>query len=188
MKNLRADREKMMAEARSLDWVAQQLSNALNRRDIDPSQGYVAPLGYLLSSVVLQALAAETALKALQMLKLGYFIKTHDLLKLFKQLQPDMRDGISITYRALAQALNTESPTAIDPESSLEDVLRRHRRDFEEWRYVYELDDGASIGLLDLRIATKALILNFDAITFDPSVHDPKTYMAERMQGIVDTR
>ncbi len=187
MKKCRADREKMMAEARSLDWIAQQLSNALNGRDIDPSQGYVAPLGYLLSSVVLQALAAETALKALQMLKLGYFVKSHDLLKLFKQLQPDMRDGISITHQTLVQAFNTENPTTINVKSSIEDVLRKHRRDFEEWRYVYELDDGASISLLDLRIATKALVLNFDAITFDPSIHDPKTYMANRMQGIVDT-
>ena len=63
----------MMAEARSLDWVAQEMSNALNRRDIDPSQGYVVPLGYLLSSVILQALAAETALKALQMLNYAAF-------------------------------------------------------------------------------------------------------------------
>ena len=187
MKKCCAGREKMMAEARSLDWVAQQLSNALNRRDIEPSQGYVAPLGYLLSSVVLQALAAETALKALQMLKLGYFIKTHDLLKLFRQLQPDMRDGISITYRAVVQAFNTANPTTNNLESSIEDVLRKHRRDFEEWRYVYELDDGANISLLDLPIATKALVLNFDAITFDPSIQDPKTYMANRMQGIGDT-
>ena len=177
----------MMAEARSLDWVAQEMANALNRLNIDPSQGYVVPLGYLLSSVVLQALAAETALKALQMLKLGYFIHGHDLLKLFKQLQPDMRNGISITYQALAQALNTEHPALINLEMSVEDVLRRHRHDFEEWRYVYELDDEANISLLDLRLATKALVLNFDAITFDPFVHDPKTFMANRMQGIVDT-
>ena len=121
------------------------------------------------------------------MLKLGYFIHGHDLLKLFKQLQPNMRNGINITYQALAQALNTEHPALINLEMSVEDVLRRHRRDFEEWRYVYELDDGANISLLDLRLATKVLVMNFDAITFDPSVHDPKTFMANRMQGIADT-
>ena len=120
------------------------------------------------------------------MLKLGYFIHGHDLLKLFKQLQPDMRNGISITYQALAQALSTEHPSPINLEMSVEDVFRRHRHDFEEWRYVYELDE-ANISLLDLRLATKALVLNFDVITFDPSVHDPKTFMANRMQGIVDT-
>ena len=98
-----------------------------------------------------------------------------------------MRNGINITYQALAQALNTEHPALINLEMSVEDVLRRHRRDFEEWRYVYELDDGANISLLDLRLATKVLVMNFDAITFDPSVHDPKTFMANRMQGIADT-
>ena len=178
----------MMAEARSLDWVAQEMANALNRHNIEPSQGYVVPLGYILSSVVLQALAAETALKAFQMLKLGYFTHGHDLLKLFKQLQPDMRDGISIIYQSLAQDLNTERPGLINLERSVEDVFRKHRRDFEEWRYVYELDAGANVGLLDLHLATKAMVMIYDAMTFDPSVYDPnRTFMANRIQGIVDT-
>ncbi|MCY4653710.1 MAG: hypothetical protein OXC95_11170 [Dehalococcoidia bacterium] len=167
----------MMAEARSLNWVAQEMANALNRHNIDPSQGYVVPLGYILSSVVLQALAAETALKALQMAKLRYFIHGHDLITLFKKLQPDMRYGINFIYQSLAQDLNTERPDLINLDMSVEDVFRRHRRDFEEWRYVYELGEGTNVNLLDLRLATKAMILVYDAVTFDPSVHDPnKTF------------
>ncbi len=167
----------MMAEARSLNWVAQEMSNALNRHNIDSSQGYVVPLGYILSAIVLQALAAETALKALQIAKLGYFIHGHDLLNLFEKLQPDMRYGISFIYQSLAQDLDTERPDLIDLDRSVEDVFRRHRRDFEEWRHVYELDEGANVNLLALRLATKAMVMIYDAMTFDPSVHDPnKTF------------
>ena len=178
-----------MAEARSLNWVAGQQANILNRREIDPSGGYVVPLGHLLSAVVLQALAAETALKALQMLKLGHFFKTHDLSHLFNQLQPDMRRGIGIMHQRIVQAWNSDSSTTptIVAEEPIEDVLKKHRRDFEEWRYVYELEDGTSINLLDLRLATLALILNFDAILLDPTIHDPKTYMDNQMRGIMDT-
>ena len=65
----------------------------------------------------------------------------------------------------------------IDLDRSVEDVFRRYRRDFEEWRYVYELDEGANVNLLDLRLATKAMVMIYDAMTFDPSVRDPnKTF------------
>ena len=100
----------MMAEARSLDWAAQEMANALNRRNIDPSQGYVVPLGYLLSSVVLQALAAETALKALQMLKLGYFIHGHDLNR--RNIDPSQGYVVPLGYllsSVVLQALAAET-------------------------------------------------------------------------------
>ena len=154
-----------MAEARSLDWIAQRSENRLNRNEIKSGQDYVAPLGYLLSSVVLRSLSAETTLKALQMLTLGYFIKTHDLLKLFNRLQPDVRYDIGIVYQRCAQALSTEHPTVINAGNSIENVLENHRFDFEEWRYVYELKDETYVNLIDLRLATKVLIEKYNALT-----------------------
>ena len=44
-----ADRERMMAEARSLHWIARHLFTEMNRVRINPSDGYVQPLGYMLS-------------------------------------------------------------------------------------------------------------------------------------------
>ena len=188
LKKYYADREKIMAEARSLHWTAQQLSKSLNGTDIARSHSYIAPLGYLLSSAILQALAAETALKALQMLKLGYFIKGHDLLKLFEQLQPDMRQGIDIVYQLLVQYVNEKNPVAIIPEGSIEDVLRKHNHDFEEWRYFYELNDGANLSFPDLRWATQAMVINFDVLSIDASSPNANADLVNRLQGIVDTQ
>ena len=64
----------------------------------------------------------------------------------------------------------------------------RHRRDFEDWRYVHELKGGAHIDLADLIWATQAIILNFDAISSDKLGIDANVQMANRIRGIVDTQ
>ena len=64
----------------------------------------------------------------------------------------------------------------------------RHRRDFEDWRYVHELKDGAHINLADLIWATQAIILNFDAISSATFGLDANVQMSNRIRGIVDAQ
>ena len=169
-----ADRERMMAEARSLHWIAKRLLTEMNRVGINSSDGYVQPLGYLLSFLILQALAAETAIKASQVLKLGYFTYGHDLLELFEEMPHEMQQSINVVYKAFV------------PNGQIKDVLTEHKDDFEDWRYIYELKDGTSVSFLDLLVATEAIILNFDAISVDKSMPDVNRRMANRIRGIVE--
>ena len=169
-----ADRERMMAEARSLHWIAKHLFTEMNRAGVNPSDGYAQPLGYLLSFLILQALAAETAIKASQVLKLGYFTHGHDLLELFEEMPYDMQQSINVVYQAFV------------PNGQIKDVLTKHKSDFEDWRYIYELKDGTSVNFLDLLVGTEAIILNFDAISVDNSKSDVNVQMANRIHGIVE--
>ena len=189
MKKGYADRETMMAEAKSLLWVVHRMSaKEMTGSNVRRAPNYVGPLGYLLSSVVLQALAAETALKALQVFQLGYFYKTHDLAYLFKRLGTGMQQGVGIMYQALVRDLNKISPNAVVADGSIEEVLKRHARDFEDWRYFYELPDGSDVSLLDIRHAALALILSYDILTVDPAAHDPAGYVADPMNWIAQNR
>ena len=189
MKKGYADQERMMAEARSLLWVVHRMSTKeMTGTNAGQAPNYVGPLGYFLSSVVLQALAAETALKALQMLQLGYFYKTHDLAYLFKRLEPGMKQGVNIMYQALLRDLNKTSPNAVVADGSIEEVLKRHARDFEDWRYFFELPDGSNVNLLDIRYAALALILSYDILTIDPSSRDLAGYVADPMNWITQNR
>ena len=174
-KKIYADRERIMAEARSLHWTAKHLFTEFNREGIKPSDGYVRALGYMLSFLILQSLAAETAIKASQVLKLGYFTYGHDLIELFEELPLDMQQSINIVYQAWV------------PNGQIREALTKHKRDFEDWRYMYELKDGTSVSFLDLLVATEAIILNFDAISVDKSGTDAIVEMANRMRGIVKT-
>ena len=168
-----SDREQMMAEARSLHWVAKGLYKEMNREGTNPSEGYIQLLGYSLSFIVLQALAAETAIKASQVLKLGHFSYGHDLLTLFEELPQDMQQSVNVVYQALI------------PNGQIKDVLTEHRSDFEDWRYMFELKDGSNANFLDLQVATEAIIWNFDAISVAGSGSDANAEFANRMRGIV---
>ena len=70
--------------------------------------------------------------------------------------------------------------------TALERVLTKHKSDFEDWRYLYELKDGTSVNFLDLLVATEAMISNFDAISIDESTSDVNVKMANRIHGIVE--
>ena len=177
-----------MASARSFYWVGFRVSADLTKSEVQQAPTYVGPLGNLLSSTVLVALSAETSIKALQMLQLGFFEEGHDLLKLFNRLNSGMKEGVNIMYQALAQDLNKIGNQPIIPEGSVRDVLRDHRYDFEKWRYFYELSDGANVNLQDLRFASLALILTYDIVTVRPADHDLPTYLANPMQWIMDNR
>ena len=154
------DASKMMGEARSLQWAANQHANRLNAKGVSPSSDRVAVLGHFLSSLILQALAAETSLKALQQRELGDFDATHDLFKLFTRLGPVTQENINEKYQEAVQSMSFPA-SAVAPNEFVGDVLEGHRHDFINWRYIYELPDGSQVNLVDLRLATVALILVF---------------------------
>ena len=156
--------------------------------NVRQAPNYVGPLGHLLSSIVLQALAAEIALKALQVYEFGYFYKTHNLAYLFKRLGPGMQEGANIMYQALVRDLNGISPTAVVAEGSIKQVFKRHARDFEDWRYFFELPDGSDVSLLDIRNAALALVLTYDILTVAPDTHDPAGYAADPGKWITQNR
>ena len=85
-----------------------------------------------------------------------------------------MQQSINVVYQALV------------PNGQIKDVLTKHKSDFEDWRYLYELKDGTSVNFLDLLVATEAMILNFDAISIDKSTSDVNVKMANRIHGIVE--
>jgi len=150
----------MMGEARSLQWAANQHANRLNAREVSPSSDRVAVLGHFLSSLILQTLAAETGLKALQQRDLGDFEATHDLFKLFTRLGPVTQEKINEKYQEAVQSMGFPA-SAVSRGEFVGDVLERHRHDFVDWRYIYELPDGSLVNLVDLRLATVALVLVF---------------------------
>ena len=83
-------------------------------------------LGYVRSVTMVRALSAECMLKAVCIARSGFFKPTHDLLRLWNALDPDIRKHID-KY--------AESNGVIP----LEKILSKHRRDFVGWRYpVYE--------------------------------------------------
>ncbi len=81
------------------------------------------------SSSIILAFALEIALKGLLMHRLSRFPKTHDLLKLYEQLDENDRIQISNLY--------TEKT-----ESDIIECLKRHKDMFMEFRYLeIEIDE-----------------------------------------------
>ena len=90
------------------------------------------------------AFGIELALKALVVNEQGYCPREHDLWELFKKLAPTRQ---SILTDGFCQLTKDKNVTI-----TLPDLLRKHRDDFNKWRY---LDDPVSfqdsdIGLLQL--------------------------------------
>lgn len=78
--------------------------------------------GYMLSTVVLRALATECALKTLAIKRVGRYRREHDLTTLFDDLDEDIRAFVERIARQRGA-------------KSVRMTLERHRSDFTEWRY-----------------------------------------------------
>lgn len=81
--------------------------------------------GYVVSAIFLRPLAVEYLLKGLSLQTAGGYLKTHDLLKLFESLDPEMQSTIA------SEQLPTE-------ELGVPGFLENHRNTFEDWRYPVE--------------------------------------------------
>ncbi len=153
------DSNMMMKEAEGLGEAAQQLTKPILGKGMDLSQ--IPPLGFLLSSIILQALAAELALKSTHSILFGRYPKTHDLLQLFQGLNPDAIDKIEDLYRTMSRVVNAGKPTPVVV-GDVQDVLRKHKSSFETWRYFHEFSNLGGADLSSLYVATLA-ILEFNA-------------------------
>ena len=78
--------------------------------------------GYFLSVTVLRALATECMLKAIAFTRHGYFLREHNLTRLYEALDGPTKGFIE----KIADSHGVASPKR---------VLRRHRNDFVDWRY-----------------------------------------------------
>ena len=135
----------MEFHATALRQVADELQQSLNQvARTRPSGGDVAWMtkatGYLSSALILRALATEFMLKVLSFRKTGKYRtdrKGHDLLVLFNDLDSETKQLIR----------NLEGTHGIAP---LEQILKKHRSDFVDWRYPLTKTNQVQADLMDL--------------------------------------
>ena len=184
MKHYTADADTMFAQAKSLHWSAGEAYRSLNQNQSPIS--FLEPLGNMLTYVILQSLAAEIALKASQMNWSGYFTRGHNLVELFDEMRPDVQNAVDILYSLLVQTSFSSNilpnPVTVEP---IRDVLERHAADFEDWRYLFELNQ-TEIKFFDIRLATLAIILHFDIVRAGKEIGngDITVLIKERMLGL----
>ena len=82
-------------------------------------------MGYGILVPVLQALATEYMLKGLAARDRGSYRPTHDLHKLYEDLDPKTRACVG-------------SVVVADIGWTLSEFIEAHRNDFVDWRYVFE--------------------------------------------------
>lgn len=99
--------------------------------DASKSTGYVATL------IVLRGLATEIALKAISYKRIQDYVREHDLLLLHDELDDDTR--------RIIEQVGSEHGIA-----SVRDVLKAHKDDFVDWRYLGEGGDRAEPDLVEL--------------------------------------
>lgn len=127
--------------------------------------------GYLFSTMILRALAAECALKALSVKSTGKYHRCHDLSKLYDVLTQDVRFLVD----SIAEAHGVASPKSI---------MEQHRGDFVDWRY--PSDDGRvlSANFTDLQRALEVLMETLNHKRFRKLCREsPATARPDRLQG-----
>ena len=105
--------------------------------------------GYLFSTVILRALAAECALKALSVKRTGRHRRDrdgHDLARLYADLTEDVKALVD----SIAEMHGIARPKTI---------LERHRGDFVDWRYPTEDGKVRSANFIDLQRALEVLMM-----------------------------
>ncbi len=105
------------------------------------------PFSFILSAQVLAALASEILLKALIFKKTGSYKATHDLKKLFENLNCALDAGTKKRIRDL------ENEHKVD----LGRILEEYKDLFTEWRYVYSY--STSPKKIELGDMEKALVI-----------------------------
>ena len=130
------------------DDLQQIAQGILNQQDL-PSAAKRKAATYIMSVPVLRGLATECALKALSAKSTGKYKRTHDLVKLYAGLP----DEVKRIVESIATSQGVLPPLTI---------LKKHRKDFVDWRY--PSDDGStkSSNMADL---PKALAVLMTALT-----------------------
>lgn len=142
------DQSRFVFQAHAYEWAADHLYSELDKLakqaqsqgKADLNEHAKEAMGCASGSVVLRALAAEMALKAIIIKQGEDYPRIHDLLKLYEQLSVENRRLIEAMYQAWCEQnrppINTVQGTALSP--PLSQVLREHRRDAVAWRYLDE--------------------------------------------------
>lgn len=135
----------MMDHARALLRVAQEVDRGNSSPESDPALFS----GRLIAAPVLLSLATEVALKAWLCREGKAPIRSHDLFRLFCELEPATQKRLEAAVqpphqREVLELLRipeflegTTDPCMVDL-YGLRDILRIYRKAFEEWRYRYE--------------------------------------------------
>ena len=144
-----------MGQAKSLLWAAKHMQDLLNVVAKVPNPNPLQASGCFFSAVLLRAFAAEVALKSLYSEQIGKETDwTHDLSKLFGELQPATRKSLERRFQSIRQRSSIYDGRA----TTMEQVMAVHKDDFVHWRYIFERRDGSHIELLDLEPAVEAII------------------------------
>jgi len=149
------DADSMIRSARSLQYLVNDFYINDFYEESPPFEDSLLSFGKLQAAPVLLTLAIEIALKAWQCWERKEKPDhRHDLLELFDGLE-------ETTQTRLAGKLSEE---AYLPLMGMREVLDFHRKTFECWRYLYEVESGAVyLGTLD-KILT-AIIEAYDEMT-----------------------
>lgn len=144
-----------MAMAKAFHWADGLLDGALANPTIANDQ--LAALGCGVTSIVLRPFATELALKALYIQERGIEPPhEHDLSILFASLNPATQASLEQRFDRIRQAKIGQGKYSGE-EDPLPEVLFRHREDFENWRYLHEIEGE------DLNIKSTTLISVIEA-------------------------
>ena len=147
-------------QARAFQVVANDLHTSLN--SLSNPQTYKSTneekkrlLGYATSIIVLRALAVELTLKALAFKRTGKYRRTHDLLKLYDELDTDTQAIIS-------------KIGDIHGVAPVRRILKKHKNDFVDCRYLQDMQDGDNlhVDLPDIGRAMDVLFLVYEGKDF----------------------
>ena len=112
---------------------------------------FQAMLGFIISSIILKSYCVEVLLKTLHFLKEKKRAeKTHDLYKLFNDLNKETRNSI----------INISKEKHVD----INDIIKRHKDDFWKWRYPFEGKELKMSELTDLDLVMEILCAAEDKI------------------------
>ena len=128
---------RMMETAKGLHRVADELHG----RNTSPKSDQALFSGEFVAVPVLMALAMEIALKAWQCRERKRKPdRGHDLLKLFESLEEKTQARLQASKPDLLDPiLGTKFPPVLP---GLKSILSSHRKEFERWRYLYEVQNG----------------------------------------------
>ena len=162
------DPREIAGVARSYYWAAEHMQSKLvsvlragPTEGVDPSSTnplHIAIVGCNQSTIILWAISAEVALKAMYALERGKDpCRDHKLATLFEKLEYGTRSSLETRF----QTIRRRRALYKDRTNSLEDVLKEHSEDFVDWRYIYE-KPGMQNQILDLKPAIEAILEEFE--------------------------
>jgi len=123
-----------------MDKMAMAIQHAIHLMRGEKPTTQVLDLGIQISSNILLPLTTELALKGLKQKETtpDSFIKTHDLVKLFRDVSSGAQSRADKRFR---RYMSQDDETK-DKNVDLWHFFESHRNDFVEWRYLEDTEEG----------------------------------------------